>query len=85
MPGGEPFHGAAVLVQALAFQHQQRTAGFCVEQTGLGPVGGHGSDAVAAAVRLQAVALLQHGVQRRVLQLRRAQPGSRAAGSQVRT
>ena len=33
-----------------------------------------------AAVRLQAVALLQHGVQRRVLQLRRAQPGQPGGG-----
>ena len=80
MPGGEPFHGAAVLVQALAFQHQQRAAGLGVEQTGLDPVGRHGADAVAAAVRLQAVALLQHGVQRRVLQLRRAQPGQPGGG-----
>ena len=85
MPGGEPFHGTAVLVQALAFQHQQRAAGLGVEQTGLDPVGRHGADAVAAAAAAGRSAVAARRAATRSPTARALSPGSRAAGSQVRT
>lgn len=80
MPGGEPFQRLAVLVHALAFQHQQRRAGLGVQQLGQGRVGGDGADLVAARAGAQAEALGQHTMQRSIGQVLSAQAGHGGGG-----